>query len=365
MKQNWRIMIKDGFIEECEARGINLSDEDYPETEYEETEYEETEYEFPDEISKYVNDKIWKSWSEYTIPSGYIIDHTGVYKEVAILNKNTKEYDNVRKDVCKTSFILSGVSESLDNDSIYYKIRYATYEGKVKEFWASQYELLSKSELKKLFNSNGINCPENNLLLETINYISLSIAEFGAKLKKEIGTKQNGWQDNRFIWGNRAIKKDGVESVLALQKFPELDVKGNINTWAEGSKIFLAYDVARFRFYDAMSAILKKILDCESHCTDHHGNTSAGKTLLAFAALSMIGHPRGLMVGAKRTTKGILIRVKDYSDLPVLIDESSDAGDHLSDLVYTLTSGKSRVKSTTRGGKGRRRIISHYSNVYR
>ena len=48
MKQNWRIMIKDGFIEECEVRGINLSDEDFPEPEYfdeDYPEYEEPEYE--------------------------------------------------------------------------------------------------------------------------------------------------------------------------------------------------------------------------------------------------------------------------------------------------------------------------------
>jgi putative DNA primase/helicase len=206
-----------------------------------------------------------------------------------------------------------------------------------------------RQPVKQLFNSNGINCPDNKQLTEIIDYISQSIAEFGAKLKKERGTKQNGWQDDRFIWGNRAITKDGVEPVLALHKFPELDVKGDINTWVGGVNIFLAYDVARFRLYDEMSAILKKLLNCESHCTDHHGNTSAGKTLLAFATLSMIGYPSGLMIGAKGTTKGILVRVRDYSDLPVLIDESSDAGDHLSDLVYTLTSGKGRVKSTTGG----------------
>jgi uncharacterized protein (DUF927 family) len=304
---------------------------------------------FSDENSNYVNDKICESWSEYLAPFGYFIDHTGVFKEIAVLNKNTKVFDNIRKDVCKTPFILSGVSESPDDNSIFYKVRYASINGTVKELWANQYDLLSKRELKKLFNSNGINCPENSILNETISYISQSIAEFGSKLKKEISTKQNGWQDNRFIWGNRAITKDRIEPILALQKFPELCSKGDMNSWADGVKIFLAYDVARFRFYDAMSAPLKNRLNCESHCTDHHGNTSAGKTLLASAALSMIGDPSKLMMGAKGTGKGILVRVRDYSDHPVLIDESSDAGEHLSDLVYTLTSGKGRVKSTTGG----------------
>jgi uncharacterized protein (DUF927 family) len=37
--------------------------------------------------------------------------------------------------------------------------------------------------------------------------------------------------------------------------------------------------------------------------------------------------------------------------LPILIDESSDAGDNLADLVYTLTSNKGRVKSTVTGAR--------------
>jgi hypothetical protein len=217
----------------------DFSDEDCPEPEYEDPEElesqlpefdfpedlepqypEEPESQFPDEDSNYVNDKICESWSEYLAPFGYFIDHTGVFKEIAVLNKNTKVFDNIRKDVCKTPFILSGVSESPDDNSIFYKVRYASINGTVKELWANQYDLLSKRELKKLFNSNGINCPENSILNETISYISQSIAEFGSKLKKEISTKQNGWQDNRFIWGNRAITKDRVEPILALQKFP-------------------------------------------------------------------------------------------------------------------------------------------------
>ncbi|WP_292387481.1 hypothetical protein, partial [Methanosarcina sp. UBA5] len=137
-----------------EKLDINLSDEDYPEQEYEDP--KEPEIEFPDETSNYVNDNIC-SWSEYTVPVGYFIDDTGVYKEVLVPNKNSTEFKNIRTDVCKTPFILSGVSESSDDNSVFFKVRYKTINGTVKEFWADQCDLLSKRELKKLFNSNGIN----------------------------------------------------------------------------------------------------------------------------------------------------------------------------------------------------------------
>jgi uncharacterized protein (DUF927 family) len=63
----------------------------------------------------------------------------------------------------------------------------------------------------------------------------------------------------------------------------------------------------------------------------------------------MIGDAEGLTIGAKSTTKGILVHIRDFSDLPILIDESSDAGEHLADLVYPLTSNKGRIKSTVDG----------------
>ena len=65
----------------------------------------------------------------------------------------------------------------------------------------------------------------------------------------------------------------------------------------------------------------------------------------------MFGDAEKLTIGAKSTQKGILVHVRDFSDLPVLIDESSDAGDNLSDIVYTLTSNKGRVKSTVTGSR--------------
>jgi hypothetical protein len=108
------------------------------------------ENEDPEEPSKYVNDEICEYWFKYTVPLGYNIHYNGISKEVAVLNKKTNEYENVTKDVCKTPFILCGVSDSPNDDSVNYKIRYSAYDGKVKEFWARQYELLSKSDLNRL-----------------------------------------------------------------------------------------------------------------------------------------------------------------------------------------------------------------------
>jgi len=290
------------------------------------------------EKKHFVNDKI-EDWDHYTVPTNYEINNGGVFTYK----------DRELKCVCSTPFILSGISQPLNNEMVHYKVRFANYKGEVKEFWASQYDLLSKRELKKLFNSKGINCPENTLLNLIVGYISSCIADYGSKLKNEISVTQNGWNENTFIWGKSAIKRDSVEPVLPLKEFPGLEKKGSLEAWVNAVTEILKYDVARFRLYDAMTATINQNLGIESHCTDHYGNTSSGKTLMSTLAISMIGNPSELIIGAKGTVKGILVRVRDYSDLPVLIDETSDAGDNLTELVYTLASGKGRVKSTKEG----------------
>ena len=218
---------------------------------------------------------------------------------------------------------------------------------------------MSKKELKTRFISKGINCPENSLLIGTLDYISRCIAEFGPMFRKEFSAKRNGWNADKsiFVLGNRGITAKGTQPVLAVadeKGFPELDEKGNLQGWIDGIKQFFEHDttkILRFKMYDAMTAPLKSILGVESHCTDHYSNTSCGKTLSSWIALSMIGDAEQLTIGAKSTQKGILVHGRDFSDLPIFIDESSDADDNLADFVYTLTSNKGRVKSTVTGAR--------------
>jgi len=305
----------------------------------------------------YINNVVRK-WENYSVPAidtkeHYEMRYYGILRYVESVSE-TGEKQFYKKDVCRTPFVLAGISEPLNGDGVYYKIRYANQNGDIKEFWANQSDLLSRKELKTLFLSKSINCPENALLMETMDYISRSISEFGGKFKKEYSAKQNGWNEDKtiFVIGDRAVSSDGIKPVLSVgssKGYPELEKKGSIQGWIDGVKEIMEYDIIRFKCYDALSAPLKSILGIESHATDHYGNTSCGKTFSAQIALSMIGDAEELTIGAKSTAKGILVHIRDFSDLPILIDESSDAGEHLADLVYPLTSNKGRVKSTVDG----------------
>jgi len=308
--------------------------------------------EYEEKERAYVNN-IVRDWKNYDVPKAdqgeYYINNAGVFRNVEIIKEDGKP-QFVKKEVCRTPFVICGLSESYSDEEVYLKVRYPK-SNVMKEFWASQSSLLSRKELKTLFLSKGINCPENTLLLETMEYISRSIAEFGERYKTEFTTKQCGWNEDNtlFVIGDRCVTSKGVDPVLSVDSkkgFPELEKTGTLQGWVAGVSDMMNYDVVRFKCYDMMTAILNRPLGIESHITDHYGNTSVGKTFSAWMGLSMIGDAEGLTVGAKGSIKGILVTVRDFSDLPLLVDESSDAGDHLAELVYPLTSNKGRVTST-------------------
>lgn len=173
------------------------------------------------EESRRINN-IVRKWEDYDVPAAekgfYQISGSGVFRIVEVFNAVKGENQSLIKDVCRTPFVICGISEPLNDDSIYYKIRYKTYNGTEKEFWAGQSILLSRRELKTLFLSKGINCPENSLLIETIEYISRSISEFGPAFKKELSAKRNGWDADKsiFVLGNRGITAKGTQPVLAV-----------------------------------------------------------------------------------------------------------------------------------------------------
>jgi putative DNA primase/helicase len=301
---------------------------------------------------------VLREWGQYMLPvvkdGFYYINDGGVFQVTKRFNEKTNDYEETTQDVCRTPFILCGISEPINGSDIFFKVRYQTYEGEIKEFWSKQGTLLTKIDLRKEFHAKGINLPEGKLIDGTIEYISLSIGEFSGLYKKEYSSSQCGWNVDYsiFVLGDRAVTDEGVVPMLTVgnsKGFPGTEKKGTLEGWMAGAEELFEDAVMRFKAYDAMSAPLKGLLNIESHISDHCGFSSQGKTLSSAGALSLAGNWIELMVGAKSTKNGMLVTVRDYKDLPLLVDETSDAGDKLADIVYTLTSGKARVKSTQDG----------------
>jgi hypothetical protein len=312
-------------------------------------------------IEQGVNSEVFDQWSKYILPFPekgiYKIDASGITRVFPALEKFTnddgeKETREVAKTVvvCRSPLVLCGKSTTDDGKHTLYKVRYCeTGSLEIKEAWVEHSEIMVKTSLSKVLGSLHINCPDNDLIRETLEYISTSLAQFGSKLKPEFSATKCGWnEDNtKFVLGSRAVTLNGVEPVLMVNnyKYDELNKKGTRGAWIKATKPLMQYNIIRFRIYDAGTAVIGKLVHVEGHCSDHYGDTSEGKTLLAKIAISMYGNPNeGMSCRADSTAKSILNNVEKHCDLPFLIDETGMAKDDFPEVIYGLTNEAGRTK---------------------
>jgi len=312
------------------------------------------EKEFPQNVNSEPED----DWESYVLPNAdkgeYSINSNGIFRTETVISPDGDESEK-EITVCRTPFVLCGVSKSLTGDESYYKIRYADNYGNIKEYWSSPSVLMSKQDLKKEFLLKNINCPESgNILNETVEYVSNSIRDMAQFFQKEFSAKQCGWTEDKtmFVLGNRVVTKEGTSPMLNIGDstgFEALEQKGTLKGWVNGARGIFNHEIIRFRAYDTMSAIVNYVLGLESHVTDLYGNTSAGKTVITQVCLSMVGRIDKLTLSPKSTRNGIFVTVRDYSDIPFLIDETTGEEDKIKDVVYQITGGIAKMKSTQDG----------------
>lgn len=311
-------------------------------------------------IPENVNNEELKDWSLYCVPSldnGYYrINNSGITK---VEEKVGNDGDVVEKiiEVCRSPFVLCGKSTPIHGNITFYKIRFATPSGDVKESWIEHTHLLTKKGITEKLVSLSINCPENNLQRETIDYISRSIAEFGSYFKTEFSSTQCGWSEDktRFMLGDRLITEDEIIPMLPVGNpvgFNATKKRGTLNNWIGATDGVINCDIVRFKLYDAATAPLVFPLGLESHVTDTWGLTSVGKTFSSLIGISAFGSTaknESLVLSQESTKNGVLVTVRDYSDLPILFDETTGKEEKLKDLVYQVASGISKTKSTQDG----------------
>ncbi len=80
---------------------------------------------------------------------------------------------------------------------------------------------------------------------------------------------------------------------------------------------------------------------------DHVGLSGIGKTLSSTVISAMFGNPDKLQLSPDSTQLGIS-KIAEYStDLPMFIDDTTRATNHVKKFVYMLANGNSRVKSSS------------------
>ncbi len=313
-----------------------------------------------------------QEWNKYKLPRSddwyYLIKNNKMFLVTKIIDKDGKEHSQ-HDEISRTPFIITEKTEPLEDNTIFYTIRYGENQ---KEFQVKHADLMDKQKLKTVLGSNGLNVPDNELLKSTLEYISQYISQFNNKIKTTIAIENNGWNNDNtlFAIGRYGITEKGLINITTCVDTPKslngFHQMGTVKEWYKIIEPVLKYDLVRFKLYKGMQAPLIKIVGMESNIHEHIGNSSIGKTTTEMIALSAFGNPKELALDAQPITSitPILAYISEMSDIPTLLDEctSDESIKIVSQCVYPISSGNDKARGQ-KNGKLRNDIKKYRASV--
>ena len=122
--------------------------------------------------------------------------------------------------------------------------------------------------------------------------------------------------------------------------------KGTLDVWLDKAREVRKANVARFMLAAAFAAPLLRILDMRSFGLYLHGNSKGGKSACQKFALSVWGNPKKMMSTFNATLNGLEAACIKSNDLPMLIDEATQADQKLdpSKLQYVIGDEVNRTR---------------------
>lgn len=180
----------------------------------------------------------------------------------------------------------------------------------------------------------------------------------------QLAYRHFGWtgDDHAFVLGDTVLHSGGGQTRpllvgMAKSKGPALALKGDLQTWVDiVDRAYNAPGQEAFQFIVAcgFAAPLLSMLQQVSGVTvyAHSEGSGVGKTTAQRAALSAWGNWDQLMLADGKTTHNALWGLMGaYHSLPVVYDElTNQRNDVASDLVFSISSGRSKERMNAEGG---------------
>jgi|Deesub1362A_J573_1020465.scaffolds.fasta_scaffold02465_2 uncharacterized protein (DUF927 family) len=286
--------------------------------------------------------------SKYPAPEGWVVDDTGVYREVY-----TRKGESRLIPVCFSPVRVVGRGKNIDSGEVYLKLAWKDVLGEEHVEIFPQAELYTKRGVMSLLPGRGVEINENRAR-ELVDYITASVREFADRLETFVMMEKQGWKDKAgFALGSVLYGKRGELKVLLLHEdlFGGIAAKGEVEEWLVIAAPLLSYKRARFKVYASCTAPLLRLLGVQSFIVDDYGETSTGKTTTCELAMSIWGNPRRLEMSANATKVGIERLASAFCDLPIFLDETSLVGDkQIQEAVYMLANETGRLRGSKSGG---------------
>lgn len=163
-----------------------------------------------------------------------------------------------------------------------------------------------------------------------------------------------GWHGNCFVTPNKTYGSSEDEELLfhSDSKSP-YTVSGSFDDWQELSRLIEPHSLAVLAFSCAFSGQLVTPLGVESGGFHIYGSSTDGKSTITKASCSVWGNPKHISKSWRTTDNALENEAELRNDSFLNLDELRQATPKaVSDIVYMLTGGQGKARST-KAGKNR------------
>ena len=235
----------------------------------------------------------------------------------------------------------------------------------VREFTIPLASVNSRDEFRKQMSMYGVAVSKKGGMDEIMQYTTTWVNQLQADSAADEAHKQFGWTDDEcssFVLGNQEIFKDRVEfnppSNQTAGLFPVFQPKGTLEQWKKTINFYNrdGFELHQFVVGSSFGSVLMNLSPVNCAALHLHGTTGVGKTTAMYAAASIWGCPKDLVLHEEDTYNIKMHRGEIYHNLPLYIDELTNAdAKELSNLAYQLTGGKQRGRMASGGNAERYR----------
>jgi putative DNA primase/helicase len=287
----------------------------------------------------------------------YTVTEEGIFK--IIFPTKGEPYN---QKISSTPCVITAKGSNIDTGDILYKLRIKDNLNRERTVWRDTKGLMKRSDVMELL-GNGMHFQESNAS-EIIDYFDNFIEQHTEDLPTEIVASRCGWKNDFsiFIIGNYSVSEGGIKETLQVDNTATVfyQQKGDVREFARSANKLLKYPAVRLKAYGGFAAIMLKLLDVASNVIDQYCLSGRLKTVSNWVVAAMFGDPIKLQLDSESTKIGIT-KVAEYcTDLPMFVDETSKASEHIRKLIYTIGNGNSRVKSNQNQGLD---ISANFSTV--
>lgn len=234
----------------------------------------------------------------------------------------------------------------------------------VRSFVVPLYVVTSKEEFRKVLATNGV-IAINKEVDAIMSFTQAMVKDLQITTQADNAHRQFGWLPDfkGFVLGDKVIYEDRVDfnapSAATRGMLEFFEPAGTLDGWREAVNFYSrpGFELHQFITCVGFGSVLMKFLPINAALLHIWSKDSGfGKTHAQYAALSIWGDPRKLLLQERDTHNSRMNRADVMHSLPVCMDEITNIKPQdASDMIYQITGGQQRNRLSSTGNTERYR----------